>query len=265
MFKKILPPWPLKMFIHPPLYKSYEEAVHACQNGAYQNSDLVKVVVDKNLVYRQKIQTDPVFELSALRTLIALGLSKTSDSLNVIDFGGAGGYHYTIASKVLGSEVKLKWNVVETTAMAKEAQRIATDSLCFFDSITEAVKSLGYVDLVFTSGALQYCPNPIAFLRQLVNVNARCFYITRTPFCNADHATVTTQKSKLSENGPGPLPEKTKDRIIKVPVTYASRRAVEDIISEKYVIQFRTQEGEGVFKMPNMTVSMDGYFCVRKG
>ena len=40
--------------------------------------------------------------------------------------------------------------------------------------------------------------------------------------------------------------------------------AVENILSEKYVIRFKTKEGEGVFKMPNSTISMDGYFCVRK-
>jgi len=269
LVKQIIPPLLITVFskLLPsrPQYETYEEAVAACQNGGYQNNNLVKVVVEKNLIYRQEIQTDAVFNLNALHTLIAVGLSKKGDSLNVIDFGGAGGYHYTVASKALGKSTKLNWNVVETTAMAKAARRIAVDGLNFFDSITEAVNDLGDVDLVLTSGALQYCPNPIAFLRKLIDVNAECIYITRTPFSKSNHAIITTQQSKLSSNGPGPLTNKYKDIKIQYPITYVSRQAVENIISEKYVIRFKTREGEGVFQMPNASISTDSYFCVRKG
>lgn len=247
-----------------PRYETYDEAFLSCQNDTYENIDLVKVVVDKNLIYRQKLHADTVFDLGTLRTLIALGLSKTNDALNVVDFGGSAGYHFTVASKALGEETKLKWNVVETKVMAKEAQRIAVDGLKFFDNTSDAVKDLGDVDLVFTSSALQYCSSPIAFLKQLIDINAKYIYITRTPFCNSSHSIITTQESKLSANGPGPLPNKYKDKTIKYPIFFASRQEVETILSEKYEIRFKTQEGEGVFKVPNAMISMDGYFCIRK-
>jgi putative methyltransferase (TIGR04325 family) len=247
-----------------PRYETYDEAFLSCQNDTYENIDLVNVVVDKNLIYRQKLHSDTVFDLGTLRTLIALGLSKrNNDALNVVDFGGGAGYHFTVASKALGQETKLKWNVVETIVMAKEAQSIAVDGLKFFDNTSDAVKDLGDVDLVFTSSALQYCPSPIDFLKQLIDINAKYIYITRTPFCNSYRSIITTQESKLSANGPGPLPNKYKERTIKYPVTYACRQEVENILSEKYEIRFKTHEGEGFFNMPNAQISMDGYFCVR--
>jgi len=268
LVKQLIPPLLLKVFKQsitpPPAYKTYEEAIAACQNGAYQNNDLVKVVVDKNLVYKQKLQTDTVFDLGTLRTLIALGLSKTSNSLNVIDFGGGGGYHYTIASNAFGDKDSLKWNVVETTAMANEAKRIANNNLKFFDSIADATNDLGLVDLVFTSSALQYCPSPLTFLKQLTEVNAKYLFITRTPFTDADEDIFSSQVSHLSSNGPGPLPTGYTDRKMTYPITYVSKSKAEEILREKYHIQFRIVEDKAAYRVGSKEIDIFGYFCVRK-
>ena len=165
LLKSLIPPLLLKVIKRPPppQYKTYGEAAVDCQDNNYQNADLVKVVFEKNINFKKHIEKNAVFDLGALRTLIALGLSKEGTSLNVIDFGGSCGYHFTIAQTALGKGTTLKWNVVETTAMVKEAQSISNNNLKFFDSITEAEKDLGLVDLIFTSGVLQYCPDPLAF------------------------------------------------------------------------------------------------------
>jgi putative methyltransferase (TIGR04325 family) len=248
----------------PVAYKTYEEATTASQNGAYENNDLVKVVVEKNLLYKKKFQADAVFDLPALRTLIAIGLSKTRSSLNVIDFGGGGGYHYTIASNALGGQDSLRWNVVETTAMTNEAQRIANKNLKFFDNIIEAKNDLESVDLVFTSSALQYCPNPLTFLKQLTEINAKYLFITRTPFTDIEEDIFSSQVSQLSANGPGPLPPGYTDRKITYPITYVSKSKVEKILKEKYLIQFTITEDKAVYSVGNKEIDLFGYFCVRK-
>lgn len=248
----------------PVAYKTYAEATAACQGGAYENNDLVKVVVEKNLLYRQIFQADAVFDLPALRTLIALGLSKTSHSLNVIDFGGGGGYHYTIASNALSDQDSLRWNVVETTAMANEAQRIAHKNLRFFDNIAEAKNDLEAVDLVFTSSALQYCPSPLTFLKQLTEIDAKYLFITRTPFTDADGDIFSSQVSRLSANGPGPLPAGYADREMTYPITYVSKLKVEKILKEKYHIQFTIIEDKAVYRVGDKDIGLFGYFCVRK-
>lgn len=268
LLKDLAPPLLVKMLsrsLSPPrIFKTYQAALNACQGGAYENNDLVKVVVDKNLAYRTTLQAGAVFDLETLRTLIAIGLAKSQDVLRVIDFGGGGGYHHTIARKALGPAAALRWNVVETTAMAQEARRMAGDGLKFFDSTADAVRDLGSVDIVFTSSALQYCPDPMAFLKQLVDADPACICITRTPFSDAADDIITVQTSRLSANGPGPLPAGYIDRALQYPITYTSRQAIERLLSDRYEIRFKTQEGAGVFRLPGASISMTGYFCIRR-
>lgn len=248
----------------PLLFGTYEGAVQACENNGYENIDLVKVVVDKNIIFKKNLQFMPVFDLGALRTLIAIGLSKNNEAINVIDFGGGGGYHHTIASVALGNSTVLNWNVVETSAMASEGIRIENNGLKFFDSLDKAQKHLGSVDLILASSVLQYCPSPLKTLRQLTEVDSKYLFVTRTPFMDLEGELVTIQTSKLSENGPGPLPPQYTDGIVTYPTTYVSKLDVEKILNERYRIKFKIVEDKGVFKVDGKEVNMYGYFCERR-
>ncbi len=268
ILKQLMPPLLLKVLkksTTPSLaYKTYYEALKDCPKEAYEDKDIVKVVVDKNLAYKQKLEKETIFDLGTLRTLIGLGLSKTSDSLSVIDFGGGGGYHYTIASNAFDKSVRLKWNVVETTAMANEAQRMSTENLKFFDNIGDAKRDLGSVDLVFTSGALHCCPEPLDFLRELINIKAKHLFITRTSFTDSREQMANVQKSYLSSNGPGPLPVGYKDKAVYYPNVFVSKQQVEEMLSEHYDIQFKIIEDKAAYIVGDKEIDMYGYFCVRK-
>jgi hypothetical protein len=126
------------------------------------------------------------------------------------------------------------------------------------------VKDFDVIDLVFTSSTLQYCPSPLLALKELTGLNAKYLFITRTPFVESLDSIVTIQTSNLSTNGPGPLPKGFIDRKIKYPITYESRIAIENILTEKYEIQFMTEEGGGSFGFGAEEISMNGYFCVKK-
>jgi putative methyltransferase (TIGR04325 family) len=145
--------------------------------------------------------------------------------------------------------------------MAEAAQRIADAHLKFFDNIDDAKNNLGSVDLVLTSGALQYCPHPLRFLRELTEVGAKDIFITRTPFNDSERCLISIQVSKLSENGPGPLPLGFDDKEISYPITFASRYEVEKILNEKYEIKFSINEDKGTFSAGNKKFDMHGYFC----
>jgi putative methyltransferase (TIGR04325 family) len=245
-------------------YSSFEEATAACNNNAYQNEQLVKVVVEKNRLLREAIATSPFIDSSAFRTLVALCNLHSSEEINVLDFGGGGGYHYSIVDTVMGKHKKITWHVIETAAMAQEAQLLANNNLKFFDNLSLAADALGTIDLLFTSSALQYCPNPLEHLRKLVNVNAKYLFITRTPFNDVDQEIIEVQESYLSQNGPGPLPSGYQDQLITYPITYASRQSAEHILKEKYDVLFKTRERDEVFSTQNSNINTDGYFCVRK-
>lgn len=247
------------------LYNSYEEALSACQDNAYEQNDVVKLVVEKNIIYKQEINSKPLFDLGVFRTLFGLGLANNGKgTLSVLDFGGGGGYHYTIAKVAFGDSIDLRWNIIETKAMASEGTRIADDSLKFFYSINEAKKDMGLVDLVFTSGALQYCPDPLHFLKELTDVGAKFLFITRTALSDSHQKMTTIQVSNLSANGPGPLPSNFQDRKVSYPITFVSKNEVEKILTEKYNIRFIIIEDKDVHNAGEKKISMYGYFCVLK-
>ncbi|MDA1046763.1 MAG: methyltransferase, TIGR04325 family [Verrucomicrobia bacterium] len=245
-------------------YKSYTEALAHCQKGAYEAEEVVQVVVEKNVLFRERIKHNPVFDLGSLRTLIGVALAGAKDTLKVIDFGGGGGYHYTIARAALDPSVALHWNVVETPAMVAEAKHLETDELKFFDDIDTASKNLKEVDIVFTSGALQYCPDPSSFLNDLIAINARCLFITRTSFNEGSDTLVNVQKSFLSSNGPGSLPSKFIDKAVFYPNVFVPLTEVEDTIQRRYDIRFKIVEDKAAYTVGGKRIDMYGFFCTRK-
>jgi hypothetical protein len=245
------------------IYSTYAEALKDCQGG-YESTDLVDIVVEKNKRFSSSIKNNPILDLGTLRTIIGIGLVKNKSKLSVIDFGGAGGFHYTLAKIALGNETVLNWSVVETTAMMKKAKQLENNELKFYNSIHLAQKELVNVDLVFTSGALHCCPNPTESLEQLININAKYIFITRTAFNNSNSEIISTQISNLSENGVGPLPIGYKNKKFKYPVTFISKALVESMLSKKYNIQFTIAEDKEIYRVLNKTFDMYGYFCVRK-
>ena len=246
-----------------PAFASYGQALAASADGAYEASDLVSVVVAKNLAYRQAMAERPVFDLSAVRTLAALAIAGVPHArpLSVLDFGGGGGSHYTIARAVLGAAQPLKWAVVETPAMVRAAAPMHDGSLGFFEDIDAAADSLGGIDLVFTSSALHYCPDPLAFLERLVALQAPHLAITRTAFRAGPGTLFGLQASRLSSNGPGPLPAGVADRPVSYPSVFVPRESAERVLCTRYAIRARIDEEAEVFRVGAEPIGYTGYLC----
>lgn len=269
---KFIPPVLIELYIKwskPKLtrkqFDSFEEALSKSIFGNYQNEELVDVIIQKNLNFMSSIDKSIQLELGSLRTLLATGSIGSSEHLKILDFGGGGGYHFFLANKVLGSRQRFTWNVVETPKMVEKARKKVFVEHLFFDkSISGAKKRLGVIDLVFTSSALQYCPDPLDYLRKLCDLDAKFVFITRTPFVNGDDDIITIQASRISDNGPGKLPAGFKDRNITYPITYISRQTAEAVIRSKYEIIYELEEGKGAFSFGKKDISMTGYFCVKK-
>ncbi|OKO68557.1 hypothetical protein AC629_42025 [Bradyrhizobium sp. NAS80.1] len=117
----------------------------------------------------------------------------------VLDFGGACGIHYKLAHR---EAPLIRWAVVETPAMVRQATQLETDRLRFFETIEAAAAWLGGIDLMHSNGAVQYTPNPLEMVRQLANVGATRMQWKRLFF--SDQAISERQRSMLVENGPRP-------------------------------------------------------------
>jgi putative methyltransferase (TIGR04325 family) len=267
MLKELIPPILISAMkrqrsARSPLFDSYQAALDSCDAHGYQGSDVVSVVVRKNSVYREKIRSSRVLGLDSLRTIVGLVALGSRSSLKVLDFGGGGGAHYSIARAVLGKETEIRWNVVETDAMAAAAEsKLAGGGLRFFNDIGKAVADLGDVDLVFTSGALQYTPDPLAFLADLISVKAPHLFITRTAFNDADDVVISVQTSMLSSNGPGPLPAGFKDHEIRYPITFARKTEAERLLRDSYEIRFFVEEDRDEYSVHGEPFHLYGYFC----
>jgi putative methyltransferase (TIGR04325 family) len=197
--------------------------------------------------------------------MIALGLStRPKRELNVIDFGGACGAHYFLAKMVFGRRFDLRWHVVETPGIVLRARELEDGTLKFYDRLTEARSELGHVDLIFSSSALQYVPEPYAFMEELAKCGADNIYLTKIGLSALPIDLISIQKSRLSENGPGPLPKGITDREIRYPVTFPQKQKLESIIKRDYAIQILFEEYKGAYRAGRHAIDMFGYYCTLK-
>jgi putative methyltransferase (TIGR04325 family) len=245
------------------IFPSYELALNQIGGVGYSNKTLVDVVVNKNLKFRKELNISPVLDLSAARTLFAVGLAKNGGRrLRVLDFGGGGGFHYAISKTILKSEIELVWHVVESSELCKASEALATPELKFFDSIDSALKDLESVDLIFTSSAFQYTPNPLKILKDLLKIKSRYFFITRTPMSQHNSQIVCVQRSRLADNGPGPLPPEFKDQDILYPITYTPITEIEELLNEYANIRIKIIEEKGSLTYAGAILNDSfGYFC----
>ena len=117
----------------------------------------------------------------------------------VLDFGGACGAHY---KEALHHAPDVRWAVVETPAMVRRASELATKRLRFFPSVSEAAVWLGPIDLMHSSGALQFAPDPERTVAELCDLRAKRMHWRRLVL--SEGSTVREmQSSFLTDNGPG--------------------------------------------------------------
>lgn len=240
-------------------FASYAEALAHCGTG-YDSRQLAEVVVQKTLRH----QAGALSDMRSVSLALALRTALFGKTLNVIDFGGAAGAHYLQARAYLGDSISLRWHVVETPILAELAnQRLADNGLRFFADVGAAVAALGApVDLLLSSGTLQYMPEPLSTLKTLCAVGAPHLFLTRLALADVHlPARTIVQRSMLSKNGPGPLPEGFADAELAYPATFADRLEAEATIAQRYSIDLRFTEDRGAYTIGHEPISMYGYLA----
>jgi putative methyltransferase (TIGR04325 family) len=232
--------------------------VHCSERG-YQNNDIVNVVVEKTLRYRNDLleSTVPVHidVTSAYSLCSVLAAMESLWEINVLDFGGAAGAHYFLARSILPLSCRLNWVVVETAAMVELAKpALSNEELDFTSELNEAADILGRIDLLHTSGALQCVDKPYEYLRKLVAMSAQRIAFGRLGLTKGDHDVITTHESWLSWNGPGPMPVGKRDRKVIYPFVFPRESEVIGIVSECYREIARFSDSTGIFPVDDEPV-----------
>ena len=244
--------------------ENYELALNETYKG-YSNLNISEVVAAKTKIF---IQSEPLeVSINSIKPLIGLLYLGDLHGKVVVDFGGGAGFHYFLAKKILSTETRFQWVVVETPNMVSAAKDFESQELIFTTSI-EKVSALmnpgnQKVDILIASSVLQYLPSPLTTLRSLIALNPEFIYIARTPL-SLDLRHVIVQESPLSSNGPGKLPEGFKDAVIKYPATFEKKSDFESVLQEKYIIQYVILEEEHGFNVGGMKINTFGYFCKRR-
>ena len=244
------------------VYSSYEAALEDADG--FDDLLLTNVIVAKGKKFAENLKRDKSIDLMMLRTAIGVTSVLKSNSLKVLDFGGAAGAHYFITRSLLDDGIKIDWRIVETTAMVNEAaqQGLQNEELAFYDSIDAAAQGDEF-DLVFASSSVHYTPRPYDVLKSLLSVKFTKFMLTRTAIANDEK--VLLQKSTLSGNGIGPIPEELgiKDRAISYPVTILCKRKVEKIIKSYGEIQLQIKEEKKVLHTDTESFGYYGYIITK--
>ena len=199
------------------LFPSFEAALGSCGRG-YDDDLVARVVAYKTVQPSDPQQIAPEQVINAaLATAVAASARDTDAPLRVLDFGGACGVHYLRVQSLIRSP--LRWAIVETPAMAARAIEVAKGRFTAHMSIDDAAATLGSIDLVFTSGAIQCVADPLGALRALAGWRAPYLALARFPIWLAKEA-VGVQESRLSDNGIGPLMPGVENQTVRVPVTF---------------------------------------------
>jgi len=190
----------------------------------YEDAELVNVIFKKTLAYDPPREEWP----DVLR------------ATTVLDFGGACGAHY---KEALHHVPDVRWAVVETPAMVGKASEIATDRLRFFTTVAQASAWLGPVDLMHSSGALQFAPEPETLLTELCGLGAKRMHWRRLVL-SRDQVIREMQSSFLTDNGPGGIKGVQEKR-----VEYERIRVPENVFLDAHAGRYRLVErGEDWFR-----------------
>ncbi len=249
-----------------PRFASYDAALAYCAGIGYQHDKLIEAVCWSTEFLRDRLAAERPLRIEGMdfKYLTAMERAVRDGELHVIDFGGACGGHYFRARAYFGDRVKLRWHVVETSAMVREGRKLESEELRFYESVELAREACPDADMMFTSGAIVYTPDPLAFTRRIVAANARFLYISRQGLLEDNRTVITIQQRKISK-GVRPLPPGMEDSTLSYPVTWVPRAAFEAAISEGYQIELHITEEEEHFTLDGRTYRANGYLARRTG
>jgi putative methyltransferase (TIGR04325 family) len=251
-------------------YKDYYAALEECSTeGGYENTDLCDLIAEKTKNYIEHLKEEPyvlnatnVFLVLAINTIARI-FSQESININVLDFGGACGTHYFETRRFFKNDIKFKWIVVETAEMVKSAKEhtFENEELLFVDNLEKITTP---IDLIHSSGALQYIPDYSWFLSKLMKFDAKFMLFNRMMFNRNDRTFITIQKSRMLDNGPGLTSKKYVEKYINqyifYPHTTISYKEFNETLQSKYELKWSFDESTGSYKISNEDIIGKGLF-----
>jgi putative methyltransferase (TIGR04325 family) len=255
-----------------PTFSTYEAALAACQGHGYEEDALVQVVLAKTKIFQKQLQVEPSISWTGQTTQLLLGSSlallhqqktRPGQPLHVIDVGGACGAHYFMIRSFFAPEVSFRWYVVETPAMALAARELENDELRFSSDLNAVLQACRPVDMIHSSGTVQCVPQPRQLLRELVNSGAKFMLLSRLGVTRGQQDVICVHETRLSDNGPGPLPAGFEDGVCRYPFSFIQLSDLDAIIGSNYKTKLQFDDNTGVFPVNDEPLAGLAYLCER--
>ena len=168
----------------------------------YHDEDFQSYIVAKtqNFAKNLRINLQENLTISKMAGL-SFVCSPNGQKISIADLGGGAGIDFFIAREIFDSN--LNWDCIETDTMCDVASRANFHSNLKFMSIESFLKkkNTGGFSL-YCNSSIQYIPDPIETVNQLLLKRPLKVAIVRTPFVLIGENVKQIQISKLSKNGP---------------------------------------------------------------
>lgn len=246
------------------VYKTYKQALENCLTASgYEDNEIVKVVFEKTKAFRDKLNEEASVLINATEVFSLLPFfrfTKNKD-LVVIDLGGACGAHYFYNKKIIPYSGMLNWYVVETPEMCRYGKLLENNELKFRDNLSETLKEIEKLNLLFTSGTIQCVEDPYGFLQLIINSGAEYILFNRLGLTEGVNDVITTHTSMLSDNGIGPLPAEFVDKKVEYPFSFIRKKEFDKIVESRYEYKIIWKDQTGIFPVNDEPLIGMGILC----
>ena len=227
-----------------PEYTSYQDAVDKI--GSYNNQKLSDLALKGTLdVKNRKGKSLYPVVLNSYYVLntCMLDLKKP---VNVFELGGALGNLYFNMSKLKFPYAIESWNILEVESKVELGKKhFENDTLKFFSEAQCFWDSSGNKDVFLSIGSIQYMPEPIEFIKSLLQQKFKYLVFDRTILStNISEIVISHQRSLLKENSPVMYANENNEQIV-YPVIYIPEKQFFTLITAhlyKEIINIATRE-----------------------
>lgn len=135
----------------------------------------------------------PVYNWQLLAVVHRLRL-KLGRDLRVLDFGGAFGDSYIQHARMISDSVS-SWTVIEQESIRVKAEGLPPVEKLRFRTLSEINRD--EVDLLVLSSVLQYLPDPVVVVDELLGLGATGIFVDRTGFVPAERSSERITKQTI--------------------------------------------------------------------
>ena len=153
-----------------------------------------KVISGEAKFERDSMTFDTVLYPFPIIAILLRAASENENNLAVLDFGGALGSSYFQCRDFLHGVKNLHWCVVEQPHFVEAGnQYFTSEALLFFSKVKDS-QCIHRANVVLFSGVLQYLPEPLTVIKEVIEIGADYIVIDRNPFVAKGETVLSLQK-----------------------------------------------------------------------